>query len=123
VTNILLLEPSSISVGDPEKPGISSLVSSFSTHWGIGIEEETDEDVLAGKKVLVPGGVFPDDLDTTALALQVLRPFLTKNVSSILDTMAEYVNEDGTFQVNNHACVARVTVTKGLRLNDTTDVF
>ncbi|KAH8202574.1 hypothetical protein TruAng_003285 [Truncatella angustata] len=47
---------------------------------------------------LVPGGYFPDDLDTTSLALSVLRPSSTKTVTAVLDTMAEYVNDDGTFQ-------------------------
>ncbi|GAB1319343.1 Alpha-D-glucose-1-phosphate phosphatase [Madurella fahalii] len=53
---------------------------------------------FAGKTALVPGGYFPDDLDTTALALQVLRPVSPETVSSVLDKMAEYVNDDGTFQ-------------------------
>ncbi|CAD6445532.1 7fe3ec5d-42cf-4651-88da-c65e87bd4b1f [Sclerotinia trifoliorum] len=53
---------------------------------------------FAGKAVLIPGGIFPDDLDTTCLALTVLRPSSTKTISSLLNTMAEYVNDDGTFQ-------------------------
>ncbi|TGO17743.1 hypothetical protein BTUL_0015g00790 [Botrytis tulipae] len=57
-----------------------------------------NEDVSLGETVLVPGGFFPDDLDTTSLALTVLRPLSTQTVSSILDTMADYVNDDGTFQ-------------------------
>ncbi|KAI1413684.1 HAD-like protein [Hypoxylon sp. FL1857] len=48
---------------------------------------------------LVPGGYFPDDLDTTALALTALQPPSTKTASSILDVMAKYVNDDGTFQI------------------------
>ncbi|KAI1451206.1 Haloacid dehalogenase-like hydrolase-domain-containing protein [Annulohypoxylon moriforme] len=52
---------------------------------------------FAGETALVPGGIFPDDLDTTSLALTVLRP-PTEIVMSVLDTMAEYVNDDGTFQ-------------------------
>ncbi|KAK7743157.1 hypothetical protein SLS53_004242 [Cytospora paraplurivora] len=51
-----------------------------------------------GEAALVPGGVFPDDLDTTSLALTVLRPSSTEIVSSVLNTMADYVNDDGTFQ-------------------------
>jgi hypothetical protein len=83
--------------------------------------EATDENVLAGEKTLIPGGVFPDDLDTTSLALKVLQPL---NVSSVLDKMAEYVNEDGTFQVSHQvAGAARVTVMNGLLLNSITDVF
>ncbi|OTA90676.1 hypothetical protein M434DRAFT_22830 [Hypoxylon sp. CO27-5] len=53
---------------------------------------------FTGKTALVPGGIFPDDLDTTALALTALPPPSTKTVMSVLDTMAEYVNDDGTFQ-------------------------
>ncbi|APA11940.1 hypothetical protein sscle_08g067100 [Sclerotinia sclerotiorum 1980 UF-70] len=56
---------------------------------------------FAGKTVLIPGGLFPDDLDTTYLALTVLRPSSTKTISSLLDTMAEYVNDDGTFQASH----------------------
>ncbi|KAI0380164.1 HAD-like protein [Hypomontagnella monticulosa] len=58
----------------------------------------TNKDVLEGQAVLIPGGVFPDDLDTTSLALKALRPSSTKFISSVLDRMAEYVNEDGSFQ-------------------------
>ncbi|KAI0414171.1 HAD-like protein [Xylaria grammica] len=53
---------------------------------------------FAGKAVLVPGGYFPDDLDTTSLALKTLRPPSTEIVASILDTMMRYVNDDGTFR-------------------------
>ncbi|KAI0001225.1 Haloacid dehalogenase-like hydrolase-domain-containing protein [Xylariaceae sp. FL0662B] len=52
---------------------------------------------FTGETALVPGGVFPDDLDTTSLALTVLRPS-TEMAMSVLDTMAEYFNDDGTFQ-------------------------
>lgn len=55
--------------------------------------------VVAGETALVPGGQFPDDLDTTSLALSVLRP-PTDIVSSVLDTMVDYVTEDGSFQVS-----------------------
>ncbi|KAM7219118.1 alpha-D-glucose-1-phosphate phosphatase YihX [Rhypophila decipiens] len=63
--------------------------------WGTG---ETwnffaDGDVPA----LVPGGVFPDDLDTTSLALQVLPPSRDGLVTSVLDKMASCANADGTF--------------------------
>ncbi|KAI0848056.1 HAD-like protein [Daldinia vernicosa] len=54
---------------------------------------------FAGKPALIPGDYFPDDLDTTALALQVLRPSPTEVASPILDMMAEYVKDDGAFQV------------------------
>lgn len=53
-----------------------------------------------GKPVLVPGGYFPDDLDTTSLALTVLRPH-PEVVTSVLDEMVEYVNPDGTIQVSH----------------------
>ncbi|KAB8294828.1 hypothetical protein EYC80_006789 [Monilinia laxa] len=43
-------------------------------------------------------GYFPDDLDTTSLALIALQPS-TKTVSSVLNKMSEYVNDDGAFQV------------------------
>ncbi|KAM7189237.1 alpha-D-glucose-1-phosphate phosphatase YihX [Naviculisporaceae sp. PSN 640] len=46
---------------------------------------------------LVPGGVFPDDLDTTSLALQILPPSSDKLVDSVLGKMAKYANDDGTF--------------------------
>ncbi|KAI1449975.1 Haloacid dehalogenase-like hydrolase-domain-containing protein [Annulohypoxylon stygium] len=52
---------------------------------------------FTGETALVPGGVFPDDLDTTSLALTVLRPS-TEIAMPILDMMAEYINDDGTFQ-------------------------
>ena len=61
----------------------------------------TYKDVLPGKIELVPGGVFPDDLDTTSLALKVLRPSSAILISSVLDRMAEYLNDDGTFQVSH----------------------
>ena len=48
---------------------------------------------------LVPGGYFPDDLDTTSLALQIIPPSDSERVSSLLEKMADYVNDDGTFQV------------------------
>lgn len=63
---------------------------------------------FSGETVLVPGGWFPDDLDTTALALQVLRPSSSEMASTILDKMAEYVNEDGTFQTYYDQKRARV---------------
>ena len=56
---------------------------------------------MPGKVALIPGDVFPDDLDTTSLALKVLRPSSSKTVSSLLDTMAQYVNDDGSFKVSH----------------------
>ena len=50
--------------------------------------------------MLIPGGYFPDDLDTTSLALTVLRPH-PEVVTSVLDEMVEYVNSDGTIQVSH----------------------
>ena len=60
----------------------------------------TDKDLL-GETALVPGGLFPDDLDTTSLALTVLRPSSTKKILSLLDMMANYVNDDGNFQARD----------------------
>ncbi|CCD33681.1 hypothetical protein BofuT4_P066400.1 [Botrytis cinerea T4] len=42
-------------------------------------------------------GSFPDDLDTTSLALIAMPPS-SKTVSAVLDKMAEHANNDGTFQ-------------------------
>ncbi|KAI5917034.1 hypothetical protein F4810DRAFT_716849 [Camillea tinctor] len=53
---------------------------------------------FTSQTALVPGGFFPDDLDTTSLALKVLRPSSTETVMSVLDTMAKYIKENGTFQ-------------------------
>ncbi|KAK7183120.1 hypothetical protein DPSP01_010905 [Paraphaeosphaeria sporulosa] len=52
---------------------------------------------FSGPATLVPGGIFPDDLDTTSLALAVLPPPQPEEVTSILDRMAEYVMPDGSF--------------------------
>ncbi|KAI1096659.1 Haloacid dehalogenase-like hydrolase-domain-containing protein [Rostrohypoxylon terebratum] len=52
---------------------------------------------FAGETSIVPGNVLPDDLDTTSLALIVLR-LPTEKVMSVLDVIAEYVNDDGAFQ-------------------------
>ncbi|KAF2867149.1 HAD-like domain-containing protein [Massariosphaeria phaeospora] len=52
---------------------------------------------FAGQAVLVPGGKFPDDLDTTSMALTVLRPTASASTRSMLDKMAECVRPDGTF--------------------------
>lgn len=98
--DIISVEPSLILPGSPEGPGISSPVKNYR-------QVEYIEDGVAnwtylppGKTVLVPGGSFPDDLDTTSLALTALQPTSSETVSSVLDTMAEYVNDDGTFQVS-----------------------
>ena len=50
--------------------------------------------------MLIPGGHFPDDLDTTSLALMVLRPH-PDVVTSVLDEMIKYLNSDGTIQVSH----------------------
>ncbi|KAI1108083.1 HAD-like protein [Nemania sp. NC0429] len=69
------------------------------------LDDHTLADLSWGSKntwnffaALVPGGVFPDDLDTTSLALKVLRPSSGDTISLVLDTMTQYVNDDGTFQ-------------------------
>ena len=51
------------------------------------------------KPVLVPGGYFPNDLDTTSTALTILKPD-AELTNSLLDEMLTYLNPDGTFQVN-----------------------
>ncbi|KAI9641787.1 hypothetical protein NHQ30_009646 [Ciborinia camelliae] len=42
-------------------------------------------------------GFFPDDLDTTSLALMTLSP-PPETISAVLNKMAEYVKDDGIFQ-------------------------
>ena len=54
-----------------------------------------------GEAILVPGGYFPDDLDTTSLALTVLPPEQPEVVTAILDQLAEYVTSDGLFLVRS----------------------
>ena len=65
------------------------------------------------KPVLVPGGYFPDDLDTTSMALTVLKPD-AELTNSLLEEMLTYLNPDGTFQVNlifsNGVVISRVKV-------------
>ena len=51
---------------------------------------------LAGKPLFSES--FPDDMDTTSVALTVLRPDRAL-VNSILDEMLEYVDADGIMQV------------------------
>ena len=63
--------------------------------------QATNYSKLVGEAALIPGGQFPDDLDTTSLALVALPPSSNKLISSILDNMAGYVNDDGSFQVWN----------------------
>ena len=46
----------------------------------------------------MPDDSFPNDLDTTALALTTLRPD-AEVVTSLLEEMMTYMNSDGTFQV------------------------
>lgn len=52
-----------------------------------------------GEPALIPGGYFPDDLDTTALALVALQPS-RDIVTPLLDEMDSYLNADGTFLVS-----------------------
>ncbi|KAF3769353.1 HAD-like protein [Cryphonectria parasitica EP155] len=59
---------------------------------------KTTWNFFADEPALIPEGIFPDDLDTTSLALTALQPSSPKTVSLVLDTMAGYVNDDGTFQ-------------------------
>ena len=51
--------------------------------------------------MLIPGDYFPDDLDTTSMALTILRPD-AEVVTSLLKEMLTYLNPDGTFQVKSH---------------------
>jgi hypothetical protein len=48
---------------------------------------------------LVPGGYFPDDLDTTSLALVIQPPTQHDIITSLLNRMAQYVNPDGSIMV------------------------
>ncbi|PSN60217.1 HAD-like protein [Corynespora cassiicola Philippines] len=63
----------------------------------ISLDTENTWNYFAGEATLVPGGYFPDDLDTTSLALTVLRPDITPSVAAILDRMSQCRNFDGTF--------------------------
>lgn len=53
----------------------------------------------------LPGDSFPDDLDTTSLALLALGPPSAHDISSVLDLMAEYVDDDGNFLVRHRIFV------------------
>ena len=55
---------------------------------------------VLGEPVLIPGGYYPDDLDTTSLALMVLPPH-PDVITSVLDEMLRYLNSDGTIQVSH----------------------
>lgn len=59
-----------------------------------------DRVILTDETASISGCLFPDDLDTTALALRALKSSSAQTISSVLDLMAEYVNNDGTFQVS-----------------------
>ncbi|KAI5862500.1 Haloacid dehalogenase-like hydrolase-domain-containing protein [Durotheca rogersii] len=79
---------------------------------------------FADKSALIPGGYFPDDLDTTSLALTALRPSSAKMISSVLDTMAKYANDDGNFQVSHPSVsIARAIGTRPPSLIGATGVF
>jgi hypothetical protein len=54
-----------------------------------------------GEATLIPGGFFPDDLDTTSLALMVLPPKNSEVATSILEKMSRYVNPDGSVLVGS----------------------
>lgn len=86
-------------VGDPERHGTFSKVGILPLD---GARRRGSTNSTLGEAALVPEGVFPDDLDTTSLALTVLQPPSAGTVSYLLDLMAGYVNSDGTFQVNYH---------------------
>lgn len=53
----------------------------------------------------LPGDAFPDDLDTTSLALLALGPPSAHTVSSVLDLMAGWVDDDGNFLVSHRIFV------------------
>ena len=98
---------SSTSAGDPGRPGISSPVMTplhkrYSMLFGKVLFEgqKTNQGSLIGEAALIPGGSFPDDLDTTALAVRALEPSSPETISEVLNLMAEYVNNDGTIQVS-----------------------
>ena len=65
--------------------------------------------------MLVPGGYFPDDLDTTSLALTVLRPH-PDVVTSVLDEMIKYVKTDGMIQVSHRNASHILTQLKSTRI-------
>lgn len=69
-------------------------------HFCLVLLRQLTQDNLLGKTVLCPGGYFPDDLDTTSLALLALRPERFGVVTSTLDRMLQYINSDGTVQVS-----------------------
>ena len=58
-----------------------------------------------GEATLIPGGYFPDDLDTTALGLLVFPPE-QKILNKVLNQMALYVTSEGSFLV----CLSRFLV-------------
>jgi hypothetical protein len=55
--------------------------------------------------------VYPDDLDTTSLALSTLH-YEQDLAHSILDEMLDYVDEDGFVQVRNAPYKSRSTTKK-----------
>lgn len=57
----------------------------------------TAADVVTGKPLLTTE-VFPYDLDTTSVALMVMKPDEAV-VQSVMDEMLQYVNTDGIIQV------------------------
>lgn len=68
-----------------------------------------DQAGLTDETSPISGGSLPDDLDTTALALRALKPSSAQAMSSVLNLMAEYFNNDGTFQVSRQTfATARV---------------
>jgi hypothetical protein len=59
---------------------------------------------------LVPGGYFPDDLDTTSLALMVQPPSEPEMINSVLNRMSQNVQRDGSILVS-HPSVGQLFVT------------
>lgn len=83
-----------------------------------------DQVILTDETASISGGLFPDDLDTTALALRALKPSSARAISLVLNLMAEYVNSDGTFQVSHQIPgTVRVMTESFFTLTSTADVF
>jgi len=61
--------------------------------------DKTNRSREIGEATLVPGGYFPDDLDTTALALSIMPPEQPEIITEVLDQMAKCVTSDGWFLV------------------------
>lgn len=103
-TDYTAIEILSTSIGDRELLGTFSRVR-LVDFAELLLIPRGDIDMPSGETALVPGGQFPDDLDTTSLALQVLQPPSSEVAWLLLRKMAEYVNEDGNFQAGYYSYI------------------